>query len=276
MKLTHRKAISYIIGFALILGLSISAIAIVYAVVIPQIETKKTEAAILDAISTLKLLDSKIDDLLGQGSNSSIILTLKVPKGVFKISPTSGYSVEILYQSSGAGNQTMYIGSLGRLTYNTSYSRKLMGENEYQVLYGSGYHYVKSDSSERENAQIIESQKGSTIVIGLKYRVIFHMYERDIDGDGDNDYDVVFLLIKLTTDTGANLIFLGNRKLLIKHTGSQIIYEQQESRTSTFYIRGWDADQNDNFDEEIATVTLSTGQILRIMVLQVNIVIGVQ
>jgi len=272
----RRRAISYIIGFALILGLSISAIAIVYAVVIPQIQLKQAEASILDAISTLKFLDSKIDTLINQGSNSSIILTLNVPRGVFKISPTSGYDIQILYQPSGAGNQTIYTGSLGRLTYNTSYSGRLVGENDYRVLYGSKYHYVKSDSSERENAQIIESQKGSTVIVGLKYRVVFHTYERDVDGDGDNDYDVVFLLIKLTTDTGSNLNFLGDRKLLVKHAGTQTVYQYQESRTSTFYIRGWDADQSSNFDEEIATVTLGTGQILRIMVLQVNIVIGVQ
>jgi|Deesub1362B_J571_1020462.scaffolds.fasta_scaffold21028_2 hypothetical protein len=272
----HRKAISYIVGFALILGLSISAIAIVYAVVIPQIQLKQAEASILDAINTLKLLDNKIDVLMSQGSNSSTILTLNVPRGIFKISPTSGYDAEILYRPSGARNQTIYSGSLGRLTYNTSYTGRLVGENDYRILYGSKYHYVKSDSLERENAQIIESQKGSTVIIGLKYRVVFHIYERDVDGDGDNDYDVLFLLIKLTTDTGADINFLGNRKLFVKNAGTQTVDVIEETRTSTFYIRGWDADQNGNFDEEIATVTLSTGQILRITILQVNIVIGVQ
>ena len=276
MKPVRRKAISYIVGFALILGLSISAIAIVYAVVIPQIQLRQIEVSISDVTNTFKFLDSKIDALLNQGENSTAIVALNIPSGVFKISPTSGYNVEILYQPSGAANQSIYSGSLGRLSYNISYSGRLVGESEYRVLYGSKYHYVKSDSAERENAQIIESQKGKEVIIGLKYRIILHIYERDVDGDGDNDYDILFFLIRLTTDNGRNLSFLGDKKIVIKNAGTQVIDVVQETRTSTFYIKGWDSDQGSNFDEEIATISLGSGQILRITILQTNIVLGVQ
>ena len=272
----RRKALSYIIGFALILGLSIAAIAIVYAVVIPQIELKQAEAAILDVISTFKLLDSKIDVLLNQGVNSTSVVDLNVPSGIFKVSPTSGYNIEIVYQPSGAGNQSLYSGSLGRISYNISYSGRLVGENDYRVLYGSKYHYVKSDSAERENAQIIESQKGKVVIIGLKYRAVFHIYNRDIDGDGDNDYDVLLFLIRLTTDNGRGLSFPGNKRIIAKNNGAQIVNVIQETRSSTFYIKGWDSDQNRNFDEEIVTISLTSGQILRITVLLVSIVLGVQ
>jgi len=272
----RRKALSYIIGFALILGLSISAIAIVYAVVIPQIQLKQAEASILDVINTFKLLDSKIDALINQGKNSTSIITLNVQSGIFRFSPTSGYRVEILYRPSGAGNQSLYSGSLGRLSYNVSYSGRLVGENDYRVLYGSKYHYVKSDSAERENAQIIESQKGSVVIIGLKYRVILHIYQKDVDGDGDSDYDVTFFLVKLTTNSGGDLSFQGNKKIIVKSVGTQVVNVIQETSSSTFYIRGWDSDQNSNFDEEITTITLSSGQILRITVLLVSIVLGVQ
>ena len=276
MKPVCRKAISYIVGFALILGLSISAIAIVYAVVIPQIQLRQIEVSISDVTNTFKFLDSKIDALLNQGENSTAIVALNIPSGVFKISPTSGYNVEILYQPSGAANQSIYSGSLGRLSYNISYSGRLVGESEYRVLYGSKYHYVKSDSAERENVQIIESQKGKEVIIGLKYRIILHIYEKDVDGDGDNDYDVLFFLIRLTTDNGRNLSFLGDKKIVIKNAGTQVIDVVQETRTSTFYIKGWDSDQGSNFDEEIATISLGSGQILRITILQTNIVLGVQ
>lgn len=276
MKLVRRKAISYIVGFALILGLSISAIAIVYAVVIPQIQLRQIEVSILDVINTFKFLDSKIDALLNQGRNSTAIVALNIPSGVFKISPTSGYNVEILYQPNGAANQSIYSGSLGRLSYNISYSGRLVGESEYRILYGSKYHYVKSDSAERENAQIIESQKGKDVIIGLKYRILLHIYERDIDGDGDNDYDILFFLIRLTTDNGRNLSFLGDKKIVIKNAGTQVIDVVQETRTSTFYIKGWDSDQGSNFDEEIVTISLGSGQVLRITILQTNIVLGVQ
>jgi len=276
LKPVCRKAISYIVGFALILGLSISAIAIVYAVVIPQIQLRQIEVSISDVTNTFKFLDSKIDALLNQGENSTAIVALNIPSGVFKISPTSGYNVEILYQPSGAANQSIYSGSLGRLSYNISYSGRLVGESEYRVLYGSKYHYVKSDSAERENVQIIESQKGKEVIIGLKYRIILHIYEKDVDGDGDNDYDVLFFLIRLTTDNGRNLSFLGDKKIVIKNAGTQVIDVVQETRTSTFYIKGWDSDQGSNFDEEIATISLGSGQILRITILQTNIVLGVQ
>ena len=276
MKLMRRKAISYIISFALILGLSISAIAIVYAVVIPQIELKQAEASILDVINTFKLLDDKIDELLNQGRNSTSTVTLNVPSGVFKISPTSGYNVEILYQPSGAGNQSTYSGSLGRLSYNISYSGKLVGENDYRVLYGSKYHFVKSDSVERENAQIIESQKGKIVIIGLKYRVLLHIYERDIDNDGDIDYDLIFFVVRLTTNNDRDLTFLGNKRIVVRNAGAQVVNITRETRTSTFYIRGWDLDQNRNFDEEITTISLSLGQTMRITVLLANIVLGVQ
>ena len=280
MKLMRRKAISYVIGFALILGLSISAIAIVYAVVIPQIQLRQTEAFISDVTNTFKLLDSKIDSLLNQGENSTAIVALNIPSGIFKISPTSGYNVEILYQLSGAENRSIPPVSLGRLSYNISYSGRLVGENEYRVLYGSKYHYVKSNSVERENVQIIESQKGKEVIIGLKYRIILHVYERDVDGDGDNDYDVLFFLIRLTTENGRNLSFLGNKKIVIKNAGTQVIDVIQENRTSTFYVtfyvKGWDSDQGSNFDEEITTISLGSDQILRITILQANIVLGVQ
>lgn len=276
MKPVRRKAISYVVGFALILGLSISAIAIVYAVVIPQIQLRQTEAIISDVKGAFKLLDSKIDAILNQGEKSTAIVALNIPRGVFKISPTSGYNVEILYQQNGGSNQSIYQVSLGRLSYNVSYPGRLVGESEYLVLFGSKHHYVKSDSAERENVQIIESQKGGEVIVGLKYRVILHIYERDVDGDGDNDYDMLFFLIKLTTDSGRDLSFLGNRKIVTKNAGTQIIDVIQETRTSTFYIRGWDSDQNSNFDEEIATISLSSGQVLRITILQANIVLGVQ
>jgi len=276
LKLIRRKAISYIIGFALILGLSVSAIAIVYAVMIPQIELKQAEASIIDVISTFKLLDNRIDELLNQGVNSTSIIGLNIPSGVFKISPTVGYSIEIVYQPSGAENQSLYSGSLGRISYNISYSGRLVGENNYRVIYGSEHHYLMSDSVDRENAQIIESQRDKVVIIGLKYRVIFHIYSRDIDGDGDDDYDVLLFLVRLTTDNGRGLSFLGNKRIVAKNSGAQIVNVTQETRSSTFYIRGWDSDQNRNFDEEIVTILLTSGQVLRITVLLVSIVLGVQ
>jgi len=138
------KGISPLVGFVLVIAISVSAIAIAMNVGNPAIERSQEILIYNEGINNLKLIDSAINEVMQEGDGSSRKVNLKVTDGIYNV-----YSGEISFTMT--TNQGIVADGVekeedgvnieadnGEILMYIDYSFSINGDNEYY----SGSHEV--------------------------------------------------------------------------------------------------------------------------------------
>lgn len=262
-----RRAISYVTAVALILGISIVAIAWVYMTIQPYAEIGTTNIEIARSTGLIKEVAEKCVSLVTQGPGTKSSARVYIRKGHVALSQELD---EISLNVNGSTILNTPGGSvqLSQLHIVTKTSLQILAGS--RVIEGGELHYLTPESGgERTWYQIVEKQDPGSdeYHLILRFKAFVQVIVYTDEATGSRSIDVVVIFVNFTS-TRQVLGGPGLFHLYIENDGCVQVGTFSDSPTvNTTYvisISGHDSIFDRDFEEEVMSLRVGAGDTINV------------